>query len=414
MPNKYIHAKDGLIKEVRAKFGKPLNSVKSFEELGEITRLSSQTLRRFFGKIDKEKKVSVSTLSLICNFLGYKDWNHYLEKFEELNKISLEDKLFIENMECFFRSGASYNDEYQQKTMITDTMNDYAKVIYKSKGTILYFYEFYKNNNWATNYVFAWLPNYNYFGQDWFREILEDRIQQTNVPSTKLALCNFLIFGDFLTNGNVNKTLIFNDLHQYYQEYKSNSSYSPYHEMRYHSILLIEAKSNADQQKFEDILENYLDDLNAAGLSEFHYHEMIIAFCNTLLWLQENELAYHLLEPLKNFIATYDQSCKKQSPVHFLGINMAFVKTTFALTWVTNQLEFPLDIKPKEFKDTASLLYNDYIRIQYLATCIISAKTTLKKKLIFKDLQELVLKTGYVKVYDILSGTDPMFQNCSA
>ena len=93
---------------------------------------------------------------------------------------------------------------------------------------------------------------------------------------------------------------------------------------------------------------------------------------------------------------------------------MAFVKTTFAMAWVTNQLEFPLDINPTEFKDTASLLYNDYIRIQYLATCIISAKTVLTKKSIFKDLQELVLKTGYVKVYDILSGNDSMYQSYSA
>ena len=317
-------------------------------------------------------------------------------------------------MQSFFRSGASYNDEYLQRTMITDVMNDYAKVIYKSKENIQYFHEYYKNNNWATNYIFAWLPNYNFFGQDWFREILKDRVQQTKIPSTILALANFLIFGDFLTNGNIKETIDLNDLQQYYQDYQSVSSYLPYHEMRYHSILLIEAKSNDDQQTFEKILKNYLADLKAAGLSEFHYHEMIIALCNTLLWSQENELAYHLLEPLKNFIATYDQSCKEQSPVHFLGINMAFVKTTFALAWMTNQLQFPLDIKPKEFKDTASLLYNDYIRIQYLATCIISAKTILKKKSIFKDLQELVLKTGYVKVYDILSGNDSMYQSYSA
>ena len=41
---------------VRTKFAKPLNSQKSFEELSELTKLSAQTLRRFFGKIEHKVK----------------------------------------------------------------------------------------------------------------------------------------------------------------------------------------------------------------------------------------------------------------------------------------------------------------------------------------------------------------------
>ena len=44
-------AKNKLKSLIRTKFAKPLNSKKSFEELSELTNLSSQTLRRFFGKM---------------------------------------------------------------------------------------------------------------------------------------------------------------------------------------------------------------------------------------------------------------------------------------------------------------------------------------------------------------------------
>ena len=37
---------------IKNTFSKPLNSIKSFEELAHETNVSSQTLRRFFGKID--------------------------------------------------------------------------------------------------------------------------------------------------------------------------------------------------------------------------------------------------------------------------------------------------------------------------------------------------------------------------
>lgn len=413
MSNPNLSVKEALKKEVKEKFGKPLNSLNSFQELSQLTNLSSQTLRRFFGKIDKDKKVGYASISLICQFLGHKDWDHYLEYFEYISTISLKDQIFIESMASFFRSGNSYNDDYLQNTTITDTMNDYAEIIYKTKENTLYFYKCYQNNNWATNYIFAWLPNYNFFGQDWFREILQNRIQHAIIAPTKLALCNFLIFGDFLTGANVNIQQDLPEIHQYYEEYSLRFPYSPYHEMRYHTILLMDAKNNKDRS-FQKIVDRYLEKLNNAGLSEFRLQELIIAFSNTLLWMQEYELAYQMLKPIKNFISNYEKSQKVEPSVHFLGINMAFVKTTFALTWITNDKKFSSEIKYSEFQDVAGLLYSDYIRTMYLANCIIKEKTVLKKKLIFNDLKEVVSKTGYAKIYDILEDKDSLFLHYSA
>jgi len=414
MSNFQLSAKEALKKEIKDKFGKPLNSLKSFQELSEITKLSSQTLRRFFGKIDKDKKVGFASISLICQFLGYKDWDHYLEYFEYENTIPLKDQIFIESMASFFRSGNAYNDDYLQNTVITDTMNEYAEIIYKTKENTQYFYKCYENNNWATNYIFAWLPNYNFFGQDWFREILQHRIQRAKIAPTKLALCNFLIFGNFLTGKEINIQQDLPEIYKYYEECSIESSYSPYHEMRYYTVLLMDAKSRKEERSFHKIVNDYVEKLNNAQLSELHSQELIIAFSNTLLWMQEYELAYEMLKPITHFIRNYEKSQNVETSVHFLGINMAFVKTTFALTWITNDQKFSSEIKYSEFQDVAGLLYSDYIRTMYLANCIIKEKTVLKKKLIFKDLQEVVTKTGYAKIYDILEDKDALFLHYSA
>ncbi len=163
-------AKNKLKSLIRTKFAKPLNSQKSFEELSELTNLSSQTLRRFFGKIEQHNKTTTTTLSLLSKFVGFQDWTNFLQEFHSENKISERDKIAIENMSVFFKNGEKYNTDYFQETNTVDTLNDYAKIIYANKENVEYFYKLYLHNNWATDYILAWIPNYNYYGQDWFRK----------------------------------------------------------------------------------------------------------------------------------------------------------------------------------------------------------------------------------------------------
>ena len=51
MYNIDLIAKENLQKPVKKTFGKPLNSLKSFQEISENVNISSQTLRRFVVKI---------------------------------------------------------------------------------------------------------------------------------------------------------------------------------------------------------------------------------------------------------------------------------------------------------------------------------------------------------------------------
>ncbi len=52
--------------EVNRTFGRAVTSMFDFELLAERIRLSTQTLRRFYGKIDKDKQLSAASLNLIC------------------------------------------------------------------------------------------------------------------------------------------------------------------------------------------------------------------------------------------------------------------------------------------------------------------------------------------------------------
>ena len=106
---------------------------------------------------------------------------------------------------------------------------------------------------------------------------------------------------------------------------------------------------------------------------------------------------------------------KKRNAMHFFGINMVFVKTTFALAWVANQDSNTKDfeLKDSDFKDVSGLLYNDYIKIMYLTKCIISVNGMAKKQILFQDLKSLVTETHYIKVYDILKDLDNDFEKYS-
>ena len=393
---------------IKHTFSKPLNSLKSFEELSDATQLSVQTLRRFFGKIDVEKNISNSSLSLLCKYIGFNDWDEFLAYFENKKDISETDRIFIENMAVFFKNGEKYNINYHQNTLTADTLNDYAKVIFSKKENIEYFYELYHENNWATDYMMAWIPNYNFYGQNWYRKILLDKSQKTNVAHVKLSQTNFLFFGAFLTKENVDFTPETERLYSYYLEYKRSFLYMPYHEMRFCTVQLMEAKKQNNQDNFYKILNEYLQNLKAQNFEKFYYQEMIIVLCNTLIWLQEFEIAYNLLKKAKSYIKNYQKSPKA---FHYYGMNMVFIKTTFAIIYLANGKKNigDFEVTNSEFNDFTDLLYHDYVRILFYAKAILEKNSLKQKQLIYKDLKPFVQKSGYVKIYDVLEGLDPLF-----
>lgn len=403
--NKYdSKAKLALENLIRETYGKPINSINSFKELSETTHLSVQTLRRFFGKIEKNKNVSKSSLSLLCRYVGYIDWDQFVININEENKLTEKDKIYIQNMEAFFSSGKKHFVRYKQDSVAVDTLNAYVRVIYKNIENIKYFHKLYMKNDWACDYIYAWLPNYNYFGNKAFRKILLSRIKLTSSNKVKLALCNFLYLGEFLSENPCKHTQDINSIKKHYKAYKKDFAYMPFHEMRYTSILLIDAKKQNDRDAFQEILGNYLCQLEENKLSDFNKTEILIFLSNTLLWLEEHQLAFNLLKDKTSFIKGFKDKKTNENPIHFYGINLAFVKTTFLLTWVLNE-EAPLrkfELSDKDFKDITGLLYKDYIRLMYLMACIIKETKSKEIEFLRQELNNLVQKTGYKRALTIL------------
>ena len=394
-------AKNKLKSLIRTKFAKPLNSQKSFEELAYLTNLSSQTLRRFFGKIEQHNKTTTTTLSLLSRFVGFQDWTTFQQEFQNENKISERDKFAIENMHVFFKNGEKYNTDYFQETNTVDTLNDYAKIIYSKKENLEYFYKLYHKNNWATDYILAWIPNYNFYGQNWFRKILLDKSQRTKITHVKLSQTNFLHFGAFLSKSNFDFDANFSRLQNYYSEYRKDFVYMPYHEMRYCTICLIEAKRR--NKPVEKIIFDYLECLKSQNFPKVNFHELLIFFCNTLFWLQEFEIAFGIINKAKNYL----KDLTKQNSFHYFGINRAFVKTTFALIYIANNQEIKdFKIKNEDFNDYADLLYHDYIQIMFLTKSILKENGLEHKKNLFAGLRTIVEKTNYTRIYDILENLD--------
>lgn len=394
-------AKNKLKSLIRTKFAKPLNSQKSFEELSDLTNLSSQTLRRFFGKIEKHNKTTTTTLSLLSKFVGFQDWTTFFEEFQNENSISERDKIAIENMSVFFKNGKKYNTDYFQETNTVDTLNDYAKIIYANKENVEYFYKLYHHNNWATDYILAWIPNYNYYGLDWFRKILLDKSQRTKLSHVKLSQTNFLHFGAFLSKSNFDFVENFSRIQNYYSEYKKDFVYMPYHEMRYCTIRLIEAKRR--NEPVEKIIWEYLECLKSKNFPKANFHELLIFFCNSLFWLQEFEIAFQIISEAKSYL----KKSSKQNSFHYFGINKAFVKTTFALIYIANHRETAdFKILNEDFNDNTYLLYHDYIQVMFLTKSILKENGLEHKKNLFLELKKIVEKTNYTKIYDILENLD--------
>ena len=390
---------------VRDRFAKPLSSQKSFEELAELTRLSAQTLRRFFGKIDHHNKASVTTLSLLCQFVGYQDWTQFLEKRNDSKAISERDKILIESMSVFFKNGLKHNTDYFRNTATVDTLNDYAKIIYSSKENVEYFYCCYKENNWATDYILAWIPNYNLYGQPWFREIMLDKSRRTTIPHVRMSQTAFLHFGAFLSEIEFDFEGNFKKLQNFYADYQKDSVYMPYHEMRFCTIRLMEAKRNG--QTLKPIIVDYLQKLRAQKYSDLNVQEILIFFCNTLIWLEEFQTTFEIIQEIE----PYFQNKDNDAVLHYYGMNSAFVKMTFGLIYQANgkKARKAFEVNSNDFNDHSNLLFHDYIQVMYLAKCILKESGITRKKQLFEELKAYVGKTNYRRIYRVLRSLDSDF-----
>ncbi|RQP13444.1 MAG: hypothetical protein EAS48_03820 [Chryseobacterium sp.] len=127
-------------------------------------------------------------------------------------------------------------------------------------------------------------------------------------------------------------------------------------------------------------------------------------FVNTLLWLEEYALCYDLLKPIESFARSFPPPLISENPIHFFGINTAFVKTTFLLTWAANGIDNvnKFKLSPDDLRQTSGLLYNDYIRVMHLAAEMLMEKSSRKREELFELLAAKVEETSYSRICRML------------
>ncbi|MHA6697259.1 hypothetical protein [Chryseobacterium sp. A321] len=398
-------SKSELLSRVRIKYVKPLDSVKSFDELSELTQVSPQTLRRLFGKIKSSHKTNRSTLSMLCQYIGYKDWDSFCLSLGSTESVSKEDKDIIDAMEIFFKNGEKYQDGYHQNTTIVGTLNEYTHYIYKSLDHFKYFYEKYRDNPWVVEYILAWVPNYNLFGTPYVRQAMEDLVRSTKVNHVKLSQTNLLCFGALMANDDAEFSRHFKTISSIYEAYQADGDYMPYHEMRYTTVQLMDGKSDPNL-----IIKAYLRNLEGQNLSSSHKQELLVFFANTLIWLRLYEEGFELLQEAKYFYKPLQEKIEK-SYVHYFGMNFAFLKVSFALLYKALDKPLPpqFEIEYTDFTDQADLLYHRYTKGLYLVYRILLAKSTTQKKSLMIELSQVIEKTHYTRLYNILRDLDPDF-----
>lgn len=375
-----------LQEKVKNKFNSPVGSLKSFQQLAIDTGLSVQTLRRFFGKITGGKSLSYSTLSLLAKYCGYLDWDHfYKDDFENTEPNLEKDKEYIRNMSVFFEAGQKHDIDYYRDTAITDTLNGYAKIIYKSEDTLVYFHHQYSKNNWATDYIYAWIPNYNLFAQDYYRKIIRNKADSTANPIVRLSQLNFLLFGHFLSCGNVKYTPTEAEWEKAYNDYRKLHFYMPFHEMRYTSLKLIRAFGNGDFSEYKQILENYLLELKEKVNTDFQMQELKLFLANTIVLLGDIFTANKLTEefPMDGLHDVTDS-------LHYYGVNRSFVMNTINFINVLKHYKILIDLKAEPYEN--DFLYHDYNKH---LECIISSLARKPSGFLDENTTSLVQKTNY-------------------
>lgn len=389
--------------EVNRAFGRTVTSVYDFEQLAEKIQLSVQTLRRFYGKIDKDKQLSTTSLNLICNYIGYADWQSFCNPIacSQPNTHSLINAFY----DTVAFSGATFFDQ-----KLRDTHEAYAELILKDIPYAYSFLERYKAHPVITQSLYPWFPYYDQMAHPSYVQLIEHYL--TTNPLEHLRVCqnSFLAYGAFFaSNGEtinkVEKYVKNADKHieSIYKEYPD--SFFHYPETRYTIAKIIQAHLHGDENQVVRIAEAALNrNLSAKPLhvfgEYFHTPDILISkLCNALIWMGKIDFA---TEIYKSFSKELFLS---EDPVEHQSKNFVYERdTNFAAQTVEMLHLFDDSIPLLESKRQPHWKTQYYEEIQqYLIALKRTKKTKLSQRHAIKEqLQQLAKKLNYGIVDNII------------
>lgn len=194
MQNDYKSQIIRLQNEVNRVFGKVVTSVADFEQLAEKVHLSPQSLRRFYGKIDKDKELSTSSLNLICAYIGVPDWESFCKGAVVQNLDS--HRIINAFYDTVAFSNASFFD-----ARLRDTHEAYAEIILQDIPYAYTFLERYRSYPKITQSLYPWFPYYDRMAQSDYIHLIETYLKTQPLDHLMVCQNSFLAYGAFCSFG---------------------------------------------------------------------------------------------------------------------------------------------------------------------------------------------------------------------
>ena len=180
--------------EVNRTFGRTVTSMFDFELLAEKIHLSTQTLRRFYGKIDKDKQLSAASLNLICQYIGFADWESFCAQ-PDTPKVNV-----YQLINAFYDTVAFSNASFFD-ARLRDTHETYAEIILQDIPYAYTFLERYRSYPKITQSLYPWFPYYDRMAQSDYVHLIETYLKTQPLDHLMVCQNSFLAYGAFCSFG---------------------------------------------------------------------------------------------------------------------------------------------------------------------------------------------------------------------
>ncbi len=397
MQNDYKSQIIRLQNEVNRVFGKVVTSVADFEQLAEKVHLSPQSLRRFYGKIDKDKELSTSSLNLICAYIGVPDWESFCKGAVVQNLDS--HRIINAFYDTVAFSNASFFD-----ARLRDTHEAYAEIILQDIPYAYTFLERYRSYPKITQSLYPWFPYYDRMAQSDYIHLIETYLKTQPLDHLMVCQNSFLAYGAFCSFGMGGGGSIIEKytkeadkyIESVWQEYPD--SFFHYPETRYTIAKVAQAYLNHNEQEAIRVAEAALErNLRAKPLYVFdEYFQtpdiLVSKLCNALIWMGKIDFAIEIY-------STYSQELfLSKDPVEQQSKTFVYERdTNFAAQTVDILRLFDPSIPALESKRQPHWKTKRYEQVQqFLIALKACPRTKLTQKRILKEhLRTLAKELNY-------------------
>lgn len=387
--------------EVNRVFGKVVTSVADFEQLAEKVHLSPQSLRRFYGKIDKDKELSTSSLNLICVYIGVRDWESFCKE------AVVQNLDFRSIINAFYDTVASSKASFFD-ARLRDTHEAYAKIILQDIGYARTFLDCYCSFPKITQSLYPWFPYYDRMAQDDYIDLIEAYLKTKPLDHLMVCQNSFLAYGAFCRFGMRGRNIIekyTKEADKYigsvWREYPD--SFFHYLETRYTIAKVAEAYLNHNEQEAIRVAEAALErNLRAKPLHVFdEYFQtpdiLVSKLCNALIWMGKIDFAIEIY-------STYSQELfLSKDPVELQSQTFVYERDTNFTTQTVDILRlFDPNIPPLESKRQPHWKTKRYEQIQQYLIALKACPRTKQKRILKEHLRALAKELNYGVVEELI------------